>query len=315
MKKHWLFVFLLFMTVATVRTNERYLFYNQYIQTYPSYEPGMPLEVLFGYIALDSVTHYATHHEISEFIQRQTFNDTLQYLMKHYFHVVDYNPMLYKSTYYYSDTTLISRLMIIEGILRDKILKTSPNGYLDYSICGNEFIAHLIITDTTHIIDTNDPGSSGHVINVDAEIVELFKGQVIPGCHSMWPLKTSPGKLLSQQADSGSCFQFSYTPRDSRRGKHGGIFPLKLPDGGDWIRPGMEYIVFLNFASFRSDSTHYYFCPIPATGKSGVKDMFPVMNDTIYDPADDFGWGEGKTLHEFKGLLRERINEIRNYGE
>jgi len=43
--------------------------------------------------------------------------------------------------------------------------------------------------------------------------------------------------------------------------------------------------------------------------------MFPIINGYVFDEDNNLGFGEYVPVDEFKRLLREKIDESKNFGE
>jgi hypothetical protein len=162
---------------------------------------------------------------------------------------------------------------------------------------------------------------------VNSTILDEIKGKKIPYCvdeglqahrKSKGATPQSGGTVAwptyAVPADTGSCLQFEYSPEWLRVVSDYGP-NLMDSTGGWWIKPGHEYIVFLNFSGVGADKTTGYFTTIPGPanpggGSSGC--MYPVVDGIVQDPNDDFGIGAsaGLTVAVWKSRIRARINAI-----
>jgi hypothetical protein len=48
---------------------------------------------------------------------------------------------------------------------------------------------------------------------------------------------------------------------------------------------------------------------------SATCNVYPIENGYVIDPVNELGFGESVEVNLFKNLLRQRINEIINFGE
>jgi hypothetical protein len=91
---------------------------------------------------------------------------------------------------------------------------------------------------------------------------------------------------------------------------------LRLTDdnGDAWIKKDQEYIVFLNIVTYCNYEDNIYYNLRPVAPESYTFNMYPIQNGYVYDPKDDFGFGTGLTISQFKSALRTRIDLIKNFG-
>jgi hypothetical protein len=81
---------------------------------------------------------------------------------------------------------------------------------------------------------------------------------------------------------------------------------------GGWVKPGHEYIVFLNFTGIGADSTTNYFTLNPGPSALGNGGVYPIVDGIVQDPGDDYGIGAsiGLPVSVWKSRIRARISAI-----
>ena len=288
-----------------------------YLPSFPLYSTSMPFDVLLGYVAMDTVCNYGSAYEMYYFINRQDYNDTLKTLMKYLYILKDYDPVLFYRSINFVDTNNYIQPYDIYYEFMKKLVKVSPKSMIDELFCTTDIIAQVRIIDTLSIIDTTAKGGAGKLkIEVTCEIVDTIKGKVVPECKNHIHLKKEQLQT-GQPAQSGTCLQFIYCPAWSRNGRYNDGYTrygLRDSTGAAWIKPNKEYIVFLDFTPVCWTDTDMYFTIRPEGPNSGTFLMYPIDdNGIVYDPLDDFGFGQGLTASEFKTKLRELINSIRYF--
>ncbi len=292
----------------------------------------MPEDVRIGYIILDSVRRDIPEKEFLTFLGRQYDNDTLRYIMKYLYKMVDYNPVLFALTSYYTYTRTSVLISTIMYHIENFVLHYSPKRYLDKLLIRAEIIAHVLVEDTLRLIDN---GAVHPIVSiVTSSIQDTIKGKVLPKPKIIDLNPPSTKTNDSELADFPSNYlQFSYRPEWGRvpqkdviaddigvtiaddDGKV--IYPPKMMDstGSGWVKKGKEYIVFLKFQSVCDDSNYSYFSLSPFLMYSATCNVYPIENGSVIDPVNELGFGESVEVNLFKNLLKQRINETVNYGD
>lgn len=275
----------------------------------------MPLDVLIGYIAMDTVSTNGNNDEVMEFISRQTYNDTLRKIMRYWYKTVDYDPVKYQI---YSFQGCPHEYVIknsIESKILHRIKLSSPQKFIDQTLIASHYIAHIKVTDTLmREDDTAITAKTAYIVN--CVVLDTIKGNVIPKCKDLvvnFPaiLDKKPDDNL-QNIYPGSCLQFEYCLEWPR----GGDYNLTLvdPDGLPWIKKDREYIIFLEIriVCITDSNIFYTLAPLRLNDSYSVS-MYPVNNGFVVDPYNEFGFGTLVSVSEFKSALRQKINEIINY--
>jgi len=295
------------------------IFDIRYPSNFPEYTLDMPYEVLLGYVALDTVCYFGNKCEFSDFMSRQEYNDTLKTMMKHYYHVVDWDPLKFMQSRFYRDTAMRITVRNVSEGLDNLIEKKSDNPYLDYILCRSDIIAHVIVTDTISWVNNSADENSWakYGATVDCEILDPIKGRIIPEVIEPQPLneKNKLPQLLGKTiADTGKTIVFDYCYGWQRKSNTGEHLTMKDSSGTPWIKKDHEYIVFLNLVSKCLDNNYiYFYLRTIDFSKSSAGFLYPIENGIIISPLDDFGFSTGLTVNEFKTALRNRINQIKNF--
>ncbi|MFP4528154.1 MAG: hypothetical protein ACLFQX_06365 [Candidatus Kapaibacterium sp.] len=291
------------------------------LQNIPPYSLNMPYDVLLGYIALDSVCNYASRAAYKEFLSRQNYNDTLRYIMRYYYKVVDYDPIIFKQYLYQADIDSINPANVRSDI--SKLIAHSPTPFIHKMLLNSFYIAHVRISDTIRTVDTNAMTCKNGII-VTAEVLDLIKGQRLPNCTDYnYPYKYNEKSDRNDKASAypslpDPCLQFYYCLE-----WHRGVNPddrvnmndLKAVDshGNPWVKKDKEYIVFLNLIFNCRHQGKYYLSAFPSTSVSETLSMYPIENGMVQDPGNEFGLGTSVPLATFKNALNSLINEIVTY--
>lgn len=170
-------------------------FHIPYHQDEPPLSTDMPLDVLIGYIAFDSVSTHGNRRQVFDFIHRQTYNDTLKTIMRYWYKMVDWDCLKFTSYRFarlYKEEK-IQLSMIIEEVAR-QVQLNSPTPFLDITLLCSDVIAHIRVTDTIYFHD--EPAPAMDCYSVRAIILDTIKGRVLPACSGYQVTVPKKGKLL-----------------------------------------------------------------------------------------------------------------------
>jgi hypothetical protein len=301
---------------------------------YPPLSIYMPYDVLLGYVALDSL-HRAPRPQgqeqvISLLKRQQTLTDTARAILRVFYAMTDYDPILLRSAIMYMRGSSNSpwkissefRKTLIPTIWKDSLEKQR----LYRALFTSSYILHVRVLDTMELQSTYTGQTR---IIVSAEILDVLKGQVLVPCDDEEPTRRVflPKRNASDQRtmrhNTSRCILFSYSPGWFRY--VGGndidvVFPNESERLGRIIVPGTDAIVMLDFgiACWSDSSVFYYLSPIeirnrPSERTSCGFGIYPIVDGIVQDPADDFGFGTNLSVEQFKQRLREQIAAIRNW--
>jgi hypothetical protein len=290
----------------------------------------MPEDVRIGYIALDSVRRGITEKEFIAFLGRQYDNDTIAYLMKYLYKVVDYNPILFELTSYVASKRTSVGLSTIKYHIENFVRANSPKRYLEKLLIKSSIIAHVFVEDTLNLIDSGAHLQIASIVT--CSIRDTIKGKVLPKAKV---ISINPLENATDESDTlpSNYLQFSYRTEWRRVPENEVIsddvsgtivdddgkvlYPPRMMDstGSGWVKKGKEYIVFLRFQSVCHDSSYIYLTLFPFLTYSATCNVYPIENGYVIDPVNELGFGKSVEVNLFKNLLKQRINEIINFGE
>lgn len=304
-------------------------FNYSHLKQSPSLSSDMPYDVIFGYIALDSIRQNLSESEVSTFLNRQTYNDTLRYLMKYLYKIVDYNPILFALTtsHWYDHGAVLLNTVI--GNIHNSVYVLSPYPYLDKLLLKSAAIVHVRAEDTLRMNDSNSQYPTVSIVT--CSVRDTIKGKVLPKAKYIYP-ENSRNSLKSSVSFPDNYMQFSYRHEWGRVSQKDGIsndigativddegkviYPLRMMDslGGGWVKKDKEYIVFLDFHLICKDEDKAYFSFFPFLMYSAVCNVYPIEDGFVIDPENELGFGKSVEVGKFKDLIRRRIVEIMDYG-
>lgn len=271
---------------------------------------GMPLDVLIGYIVLDSLKKGIPRDEFNAVQKHITYNDTLKTILKYLYILKDEDPLLFEQNLYalrqdYSPVVPGDLVMALFSVLDVK----SPRPVSDELLAFSSIIARVRVVDTVSIYDP-DAFSVKTCVSVRCEVLDLIKGRRLPVC-------TGTGPKTALPASSSPCLEFFYAlehPLDYRRyGFSAPGYEQSLDaEGKPWIKAGKEYFVFLSPSGICSTDSLDYLTMRPLN-VGGVSGMYPIDdNGIVFDPFDDFGFGQGLSVVQFRDALQQRIAALLN---
>jgi hypothetical protein len=274
----------------------------------------MPYDVIIGYLAFDTVRKHSTYDEFDEFLVRQTYNDTMKYIMKYLYKMQDYDPIKYYLTLYYNeyDYLLPNELHIS---LTDNIRRVSPYPYLDYLLFKSSIIAHVFVNDTMRVTDSTSFLSPQAVI-VTCEVLDTIKGKVFSVCndYNNYSIRKEgdPTKTIMNIETINNCLQFEFRTKWERGNKYSGNYLVDSLDQ-PWIKKDREYLVFLRLGNICSDSVNTYLDLSPFIDYSLTCNMYPIVGGVLQDYGNELGFGTTVPIIQIKNSIRNRISEIVNY--
>jgi hypothetical protein len=286
---------------------------------------GQPPTVTMGYLWLDEAMRNSSEYQIENFFNSLTWSDTMKTFASVYYQADDDNPLSffmwsgkamhpnpYKGDPGQVQVAFPSRVAQIAG-------DTSRTG----ALLTADIIADVMVGDTICVLEP-PAYLEFNMVFVNSTILDEIKGKKVPYCvdeglrahrkngATIQTSGTIPWATYPVPADTGTCLQFEYSPNWSLiPGDDEGRAPMIDSLGGWWIKPGKEYIVFLNFMGVGSDSARTYFTLRPGAS-IGSGGMYPVVDGIVQDPGDDYGIGAstGLTVAVWKSRLRARISAI-----
>jgi len=293
----------------------------QFDTAVPPVHVGQPPAVTTAYLWFDEAMRLNTQAQVLGYIKKMTWNDTAKFIASNLYQIQDDDPMAldnwsgnwvkrgdpYKCEPGRARNSFVDEVKNLVGARTSILLKT-------------DFIADVVVSDTVCAKDPTAYTATDMVL-ANTSIIDEIKGKNIPACvlymkaSKKGPMPLSgpahPTWTHSVPADSGSCLEFAYSPEwPSDPNDDAGMTHLTDSVGGWWVKPGKEYIIFLQLIGIGLDSTSGYFTLFPG-GFGTMGGMYPVVSGIVIDPHDDFGFGAtGLAVADWKSRLRARINAI-----
>jgi hypothetical protein len=290
------------------------------LQHIPQLTSDMPLDIMISYIVLDSVCKYGRLDQFNEFIDRQTYNDTIKKMMNYLYRIKDFDPIKFIFSQYYKYNQISSEYYIhpsnvISTIIK-KVKSISPSPFLDNILLSSDYIFHIRVIDTTRRI-TPSANIFKDLAIVNFEIIDTIKGRNIPNCKNIsLNFQQNNADLINKPSN---CSQFEYRLYWNRskyppsdivfdRTTNNLVDSLDQP----WVKSNKEYIVFLQLHSLCYNNINEYYCVYPNVIPSETCTMYPIENGIVQDPGNEFEFSN-YNIQNFKNELRNRIQQIIHY--
>ncbi len=279
--------------------------------------PTMPPEIMVGYSVADSIVRSAPHFPEDVVKNLNLESDTMAYLFKFWTIMNDWHPPRFQSflSKKHPDAKVAGHS--VEGAL---YMRTYKDPRLDYVY--PPYILHVYVNDVIQIDTSFAKGPyikiKGYPLSLTTaycKVLYNFKGKVLP---SLQDAIIYNGEL----PDSGNSIISAIPPQTDLAFSYMDYW--QRWDGGPyllgWIKPGKEYIVFLEVngrSNLRnpdgSINKHYY--SITPFRQNGSRSMYPIENGIVRDEGNILGFGEREPLNIFKQNIINKLEEIKNYGE
>ncbi len=279
----------------------------------PVLQSNMPYEIMQGYIVGDSIAKaiMGIEHAESLLASVGSNSDTLAYALKYIYRMADYDPIRF---YSFLNPSICSAKgvppRLVYGCFMDRI-KTSSfarlRKYVDVS-----YILHIKVNTT----DVVDPAGGRACLTKNVAfctVLDTIKGQKFPCVNNnLYKLKSDSSNINAPSMLNNFAFSYCHQwRRISGNSMYQGIYDS---NGGEWIKPNHEYIIFALISSARSDQSACYYSIVPSGGGFSYG-MYPVVNGQVIDEDNYLGFGNIVPLQAFKQRMQEQINQIKNYGE
>ena len=295
-------------------------------ETYPPLVSDMPYDVMLGYIIADSLRRNPEYYDEEEFFQRQQYADTLKYMMRYVYEMMDYDPIRFYHFMKYRIAAPWDPPEMMMGNIYDLLCSTLykyDNSFAMTHIFQSYYILHIKVADTLRI-PTIDNEYCGNVTEVSLEIIDTIKGRTFPMKYSPLYKGNTTASIIKNENDRNNIQSFH--PQTNlvmwycNGWPLGGIYSgKKLVDSNDvtYMQKGKEFIVFLipRLLCYAQPSKDMYYLPAPLSYSSSCNGMYQIENGFVIDPGNDFGLGNQVPLDTFKNNIQSIINSIKNYGK
>lgn len=294
------------------------------IRTIPPLSPSMPLDVLFSYVAMDSLSRFGDEKAIKSLIRSwKTMNDTLRYAAKWLYRVMDYNPIIFQQ---YQDEVTFHRFEPFKANLREVcnrvvnkyaplVPKTERNAA--YSLLSADYILRIRVV----AVDSMQHKRQRDMLRyrVTAQVLDTLKGRYFQTCTG----GDNPAPVA--QAAAPPCMYFQYTSYNyitpglvNIAGGHEPYVAHYETNDAAFLRgfekfgmsAGQEAIVFITLGNQRMDNkADYYDVDI---SPSCSNNALPIIDGKVRDV--NFVWSENLWLpySDWKARFNELKNKILN---
>jgi hypothetical protein len=264
---------------------------------------NMPSEIVSSYRWFDSLCRLGLDiNQVDSLFDSFTFSDTSRRFLKRLYEINDYDPVAYWQILMSYSNRYESQPWLVQHSFLVHVANEYPNkisGLLGYA----DIIAHVKVVDTFSSI--NDSATySKSILGVTCLVIDTLKG------HN-WPSRKY-NKRLIRPAEKQTLLlinrdlQFEYSPTWNR------MWDIDLinEDSSNWIGKDNEYIVFLRFERLTSSDSSIALTLWPVMNTSTMGTMYPIVNGIVQDPNDDYGFGKGLKVEQWKQALREKIDQL-----
>ena len=310
---------------STARFQTRY----PIIRSLPPVNSGMPWDILAAYVYMDSLARFdntrLTERTLDGWRAMRTMNDTLRYMAKYLYKLVDYDPITFAQYIdevglkghdrYSADLRYIASQ--VSSTLYDGLPESERRAGM-VALLETEYALRVRVISIDSMPSGSTDPKARYFYRVTAEVRDTLKGRVFAPC----PVFTSNTKkddrsiLASSEAP---CIQFIYLnnlyfdPRNAPSGAphlFSGRDPefATGPDSSFVMKAGQEAVVFLQLTGWKVDSAYdYYHVRIVARTSFGA---LPIIGGQVRDV--NHIWSDQTLLgyEEWKRnfmMLRERL--------
>ena len=314
--------------------NEKSMIYHKaypIIREIPPISSSMPDDIQLSYMYLDSLSRHLDLGDYrKDMLSLSQITDTLKEIMKCYYKVVDYNPIIFRQ---YTSETQINQLHRyntpvneIEGKSISKYRKLSSDSvkYALYSILSSEYILKVKITaiDSMRSPSKMYRGDTTiyHYFQAECIVQDTIKGKVFNSYTLSSPSsghKNSENPTMMTFSFDDNAYPQKYWGMSNGRSTEP-WYPevdTNLADYKGEFKPkvGQEIIVFLtHLTKLYDEYNDYYRLSVNYYSSNGA---LPVINNTVYDV--NKVWSENDSMTYTNWLNRYEVlkNQILNYKE
>jgi len=296
-------------------------------QAYPLLLPTDPYQIMHIYMVFDSITRVVPFHLEDTLNKLSLLSDTAQYIYKYWYLTNEYQPLRF---YYFWTTPRYSEAKRSPGAIMSEFCRRM---YIDpkFPYVNSSYILHVHINNTDYL-DTSSIDTVPRILNkgygnivmdtiVDVKrnteviayckVLEAIKGTIYPSLQDAiyYNGELQPeGTEYSIPNETDIVFSYREGWNMMADGMPSGISILDS-NGGQWIKPNREYIVFLRFFPIYGD--YYILAPHVLPGFS----MYPIENGIVKDKYNALKFGTEVPLNIFKQNIKNIIKEIKEYGD
>lgn len=261
-------------------------------QNTPPYSTDMPLDVLIGYVAMDSLTKNVDIEDFNEFMMHQQYNDTLRTMMRYLYQMIEYNPEKYLNYIHNGHPNKFSP-GDYDQLFYQFLIMDSPQPILEASLLASFTIAKITIIDIHNYIDTTAKWAKTNC-TVTAKLDSIFKGHSMLNCSNPPPIEEPINQKCIKFEIAKEWFQDT-TLYNS-------------------ILPGESFFVFFENRFVCTTETSSYFTIFPLRFVGSLNNsIYPIINNELIDTNNELGFGTNVELSIFYNGIQNKINEIKNF--
>ena len=279
----------------------------------------MPYQVQRGYILTDSLDKALLNNWYNPVKKMNLHSDTARNIQKYWCHMNDFDPVRFYGFLCRKNPVTKNNFRSIQAKLRER-MERDGNDKVTYVYPS--YILHIYVNERIWI-DTSDIKHPNHssVTIAYCKVLDTLKGKVFPSLDDaiIYNGELSEDLMTTYtavplQTDVVFRFRHSWT-----RGYNDG-WGRTL--GWHWVKPDKEYIVFLEFRGADAigcwdpvGSVHKeYYSLMPYWAPKSCS-MYPIEDGYVLDENNALGFGKKVPVDVFKQNIRNKINEIKNYGD
>ena len=282
--------------------------------------PNIPYEIMVGYIVADSIVRKAPGTRfLPDSIKKLNLqSDTVAYLCKYWYLLNEYDPLRFQAFMEQKHTDAKVAGHTVQSYMYSYMHEDPRMNYVYPA-----YILHISVNNTVHIdsADENRPKRWSKTITY-CNVLDTLKGKVFPSLNNAvfynGDLPDSVSNIINNTIPQNTDIVFYYMNQWQRWGF--GSDPLIDEDGNPWVKPNKEYIVFLEIwgednLSNPDGSINRHYYSIAPFREYGSRSMYPIEDGFVIDKGNILGFGEKVPVDVFKQNIRNKIEEIKNYGD
>jgi hypothetical protein len=304
------------------------MFQNQYpiIRSIPPLSTGMPYDIMYSYIYLDSLLRFTTVYQQDSLIRSwSTLNDTLTNSLKFLYKIVDYNPIIFNQ--YSGEAALLntsvsggrynSSLFDLRNKMASKLMSlvSQSNRKSLFTLLFSDYILKVLVVSIDSTLDKRRlpviESSDSKRYKVYATILDTIKGKVFIDENPEQELTSKKSDILLTSQTPIIAFQYikmcysqhPYYPDNPYLNIENDT-TFSDNNGGFKMSVGQEAIVFLTHGNQLFDFQYDYF-------DLDVESMYsnnalPIINGSVRDI--NLIWSQN-TLQSYEAW-RQAVNSL-----
>ena len=285
------------------------------LTTLPPLNSGMDFETMLSYIVLDSCLKNLDINQfnnlyLNRWLSSNQINDTAQSIIKYYYNLYDYNPILMKQYNQSCDSTYKYSLWNITNVTNKLInhyTKNKDSMEIIKLINESDYILKIKVNNIESINFIEYPNkstyNSSYQYNVQATVLDTLKGKYYKNCNFQFN-KNNIDKI--QNNTNEICFTYSSFSTNYENSKYE-YDPLILNGENLKLQNNDTLLVFLVVDSYYYDLNNDYF-------SVRINFVQPIKNNLLLDKK--YLWNSTNSIeyNDFIVLFEKYLNYLRNGG-